>query len=122
MYNIYTYIEMANFLWVKTTRREELLKALDDIPEIGRKSKSAILEMALEEFVLKHQKSNNPQTQMELFGSKYERAIPNVYHDDEPWQEFYDKLNNVDDFNHLAKKLDRIIKMHTRKGRELELL
>lgn len=116
------YVLLSTFLWVKTPRRQELLDALGDIPEIGRKSKSSLIEMALEEFVLKHQKSNNPQTQMELFGSKYERAIPNIYHDDEPWQEFYDKLNNVGDFNHLAKKLDRIIEMHKRKGRELESL
>ena len=108
---------MSNFLWVKTQRREELLNALDKIPEIGRKSKSALLEMALEEFVLKHGKSKNPQTTITLFDNENILAIPSGFADLNDWKKFY-KLIDKDSYSNWDKHLNTINNLHNKKLRD----
>ena len=70
---------MGIFSWNKTAKRQALLDALETIPEFGKRNKSEILEMALEEFVKKHGISNNPQGQITQFTSKDIVQIPNHY-------------------------------------------
>jgi len=88
---------MSNYLWVKTQRRQELLDIANEIPEYGRKKTSEILEMALEEFVKKHGKSNNPQSQITQFGKQGILQVPNIYEatdDPETWKKFYGAIKN----------------------------
>lgn len=109
---------MSNFLWVKTKKREELLNSLDSIPEIGRHSKSEILEWALEEFVKKHSKSNNPQTTLGIFDKESVLAVPNVYRDEADWKKFYSKVKKKHDYQELDDQLNMILKIHNKKMKE----
>jgi len=120
MYNIYMYIRnlMSNFLWVKTPKRQELLDSLDNIPEIGKKSKSEILEWALEEFVKRHSKSNNPQTQIEQFDKESILAVPNIYRSEEDWKKFYSKITKKDDYKELDEQVNMILKVHNRRFKD----
>ena len=70
---------MTSFQWSITASRKALLDQLEKIPEFGKKSKSAILELALQDFILKHGSSNNPQTKIEIFQSEMIKAIPTIY-------------------------------------------
>ena len=51
---------MTSFQWSITAKRKSLLERLEQIPEYGKRSKSEIIEIALEDFILKHGNSNNP--------------------------------------------------------------
>lgn len=99
---------MGNFLWVKTKEREKLLKAAKKIPEFGKMTQSDILEWALRELVKKHGKSNNPQTQIDLFQNPEALAIPNIYADDEAFINFFNKLSDANDFAEIDKQLQMI--------------
>jgi len=112
---------MGNFLWYKTKSREKLLDSLEEIPEIGKKSKSEILEIALTEFVLKHQKSNNPQTMIDLFDNEQVLAIPNIYQFEEhpeEWRIFYKLISNREEYDRLDFNLNGIMSLHNRKLKE----
>jgi len=111
---------MSNFLWVKTSHRQELLDALEKIPEYGKKNKSEILEIALEEFVKKHGKSNNPQSRLSQFHSEGIVAIPSIYEmNDDPivWKKFY-KLIGKKEFKIIDRALNSILNLHNKRDKE----
>mgnify|MGYP001581946134 CR=1 FL=1 len=110
---------MSNFLWVKTQKRQSLLDALDSIPEIGKKSKSEILEWALEEFVKKHSKSNNPQTTIEIFDKESILAVPNIYRSEDDWKKFYSRIKKKEDYKELDEQVNMILKIHNRRLKEI---
>ena len=105
---------MSSFLWVKTPKREALLNALDSIPEIGKHSKSEILEWALEEYVKKHTKSNNPQTTIIQFDKENILAIPNVYRSATDWKKFYSLIKSKEDYQELDNQLNMILNIHNK--------
>lgn len=105
---------MSNFLWVKTAKRQALLDALEKIPEIGRKSKSELLEWALEDFVKRHTKSNNPQTQIEMFDKESILAVPNIYREESDWLKFYKNMKAKKDYQEVDKALNMILTIHNR--------
>lgn len=109
---------MSNFLWVKTQKRQELLDALESIPEIGKHSKSEILEWALEEYVKKHSKSNNPQTALDIFDKESILAIPNIYRSEEEWKKFYSIIKDKEDYQELDKQVNMILRIHNRRLKE----
>lgn len=94
-------------------KREELFRKLTEIPEIGRKSKSELVEMALEEFILRHGKSNNPQTKISIYQSKLIKAIPQIYANKKDFQIFYNLLNK-EEYEELDEKLNMILEIHNR--------
>jgi len=109
---------MSNFIWNKTPYRQKLLDCLEDIPEIGKKNKSEILEMALTEFVERHLKSQNPQTTLDS-GVK---AIPQLYEildHPEMFKKYY-KLLDADDINHMAKAIQTLTAFHMKEKRRFE--
>ncbi|MEK9896366.1 MAG: hypothetical protein VW518_08070 [Burkholderiaceae bacterium] len=113
---------MSNFLWVKTEKRQKLLDSLESIPEYGKKSKSEMIEIALEEFIKKHGESNNPQTQLTGFKSDGILAVPNFYEaNDNPemWKKFYQKIKSKEEYRQLDNALNYIIGLHNRKLNEL---
>ena len=71
------------------------------MPEAGRKPKSELLEIALEEFILRHGKSNNPQTQMDLFQDNMVKAIPNIYSDSKAFEKFYRLIKTKEEYQEL---------------------
>lgn len=113
--------KMTSFQWVKTPKRQKLLDALDEIPEIGRKSKSEIIEWALEDFVKKHQKSNNPQTQIGMYDKESILAVPNIYEatdNIDSWKKFYNKIKRKEDYREVDIALNTIMGLHNKKFRE----
>lgn len=99
-------------------KREELFRKLTEIPEAGRKSKSELVEMALEEFILKHGKSNNPQTQMDMFQTNLTNAIPHIYAGPKAFEMFYRLIKTKEDYDNLDRSLNIVLDIHNKKGRE----
>lgn len=93
-------------------KREELFRKLTEIPEAGRKSKSELVEMALEEFILKHGKSNNPQTQIDLFQDNMIKAIPHLYSDVKEFRKFYKLIKTKDEYQRLDEQINMLLKVH----------
>lgn len=114
---------MSNFLWVKTAKRQKLLDALEEIPEIGRKSKSELIEWALEDFVKKHQKSNNPQTQIGMYDKQSILAVPNIYeavNNLTSWKKFYKTMKRKEDYHEVDDALNIIMELHNKKFKEFD--
>lgn len=108
---------MSNYLWVKNAKRQALLDTAVEIPEFSKKKISEILELALEEFVKKHGKSNNPQTSMMQFNKEGILAIPNIYEAiDNPkmWEKFYSNIKSKKEFKELDEALNQILRMHNK--------
>jgi len=105
---------MSNFLWVLTDKRKQLFEKLLEMPEAGRKPKSELLEMALEEFILRHAKSNNPQTQMDLFQDNMVKAIPSIYSNSKAFEKFYRLIKTKEEYQELDRHLNIILDIHNR--------
>jgi len=105
---------MGNFLWVLTDKRQALLDKLIEIPEAGRKPKSELIEMAVEEFVLKHGTSQNPQTKINLFDKETIAAVPNLYADREDWEKFYKLIKSAKDKKKLDEHLNLVLSIHNK--------
>ena len=93
-------------------KREELFRKLTEIPEAGRKSKSELVEMALEEFILKHGKSNNPQTQIDLFEDNMIKAIPNLYAEAQEFKKFYKLIKTKEEYHRLDQQINVLLQIH----------
>jgi len=106
---------MVVFQMSLNAKREELFRKLTEIPEAGRKSKS---EMALEEFILRHGKSNNPQTQMDIFQNNLTNGIPHIYAGSQAFNKFYRLIKTKEDYDNLDRNLNIILDIHNKKGRE----
>ena len=103
---------MTTFTWIVTEKRKQLLKAVESIPEFGKKSKSLLMEMAMEEFILKHGKSQNPQTTIPLFQDEMVKAIPSIYeYDARIWDKFYPLLNKKE-YDILGTQITWIFNRH----------
>jgi len=102
---------MVIFQMSLNPKREQLFKSLEEIPEYGKRSKSELVEMALEEFILKHGKSNNPQSKITLFQSPLIKAIPTIYAKRKDFEKFY-KLLNKEEYKELDEKLNLIMEIH----------
>jgi len=103
---------MASFQWALNHKRELLLKELEKIPEYARSSKSAMVELALEEFLLHHLESKNPQTVMDQYDTDLVTAVPNVYEKNvDTWIKFYQRLNDKD-YEYLTERLQFMNRMH----------
>ena len=109
---------MTSFQWSITASRKALLDKLEEIPEFGKRSKSEILEMALSDFILRHAKSNNPQTQIDLFQNNIAKAIPNIYADSKEFTTFYRLIKTKKEFADLDECINAILNIHNKKGRE----
>lgn len=102
---------MTSFQWSITPSRRALLNKLEEIPEFGKRSKSEILELALADFILKHGKSNNPQTKIEIFQDGLVKAIPNLYEEAKEFRKFY-KLLNKEEYQRLDQQINILLKIH----------
>ncbi len=111
IHHIHTY-NMTSFQWSITEKRKVLLEKLEEIPEYGKRSKSEIIELALEDFILKHGKSNNPQTQIEKFQNTIIKAIPGIYSERKDFEEFYKLIKSKKEYNDLDEKLNMILEIH----------
>jgi len=103
---------MVVFQMSLNPRREELFKKLEEIPEFGKTSKSALVELALEELILKHGESNNPQTQMDLFQDNMIKAIPNIYAKPTQFQKFYKLIKSKEEYKRLDEQINMILHIH----------
>lgn len=101
--------------------KENKRELFDKIDDLGRKERmkfSEIVIESLEDYVKKHGKSNNPQTQIEQFDKETILAIPNVYRDSKAWIKFYSLIKSKKDYEELDKALNMINNIHNRKLKE----
>ena len=110
---------MTSFQWSITASRKALLEKLEEIPEFGKRSKSEIIELALQDFILKHGNSNNPQTQMDIFQDNLVKAIPQIYAGGKEFNKFYKLIKTKQEFRELDRNLNIILDIHNQKNREL---
>ena len=109
---------MTNVIWYVNDERQRILDAHVEIPEYGRRKRSEIIEMALREFVEKHAKSNNSQTQIEMFDRHTINSVPHIYREESDWKKFYSLLKKKADYKEVDRQLNMILKLHERKYRE----
>lgn len=81
---------------------------------------SDIVVDLLKNYVKEHSKSQNPQTEITLFETGVESAIPNVYAKDEAWEKFYNLLKKRLDFKKVDEQLNMILRLHNRRDKEIQ--
>jgi len=94
---------------------------IEEVEKIARKEGdyfSDIVVTLLQDYVKKHSKSQNPQTEITLFETGMEMAIPNLYEDVTKWKKFYTLIKKKADFKELDKKLNMILNLHNKKDKE----
>jgi len=96
-------------------------KIIEEVEKIARREGTFFSDIAvelLEEFVKKHSKSQNPQTEITLFETGLENAIPNLYRDKTIWKKFYKMIKKPEDFNEIDNQLNMILNLHNKKDKE----
>lgn len=111
---------MTNIIWYVNAERQKILDALQEIPECGKRKRSEVIEMALREYVQKHGKSNNAQTQIEMFDKESINSVPHIYRREGDWQKFYSLLNKETDYKEVDKQLNMILRLHEKKYKEFQ--
>ena len=79
-----------------------------------------IIEDGIDDYLKKHLKSNNPQTQIEQFDKESVLAIPNAYASPKAWDKFYNLMKSKDDYDELDKQLEMILSKHNKKLKEFD--
>lgn len=111
---------MGSYQWYVTKKREEMLEKLKELPEYGKRDISEILEVALEEFLLRHSKSNNPQSQITTYTKDTITGIPQIYQileNPSVFDQFYKKLTEMD-YKYLDKAINELLRKHNKVYRE----
>lgn len=109
---------MTNIIWYVNQERQDLLDALEKVPEFGKRKRSELIEMALREFIERHGTSNNPQSRLSSFDSEEIRAVPNLYREEETWKSFYRLIKKKEDYKEVDKQLNMILNIHNKKNKE----
>lgn len=111
---------MSNFVWNKTPEREQLFKQAEEIPEMGRWSKSRLLEEALREFILKHGKSNNPQTKIGTFQKEFP-AMPSVIDvTGDKLDKFYSLIKTRKEYDAITPSIELLLQKHNQKLKDFD--
>jgi len=99
--------------------KDELIEEVEKIARKEGEYFSDIVMQLLEDYVKKHGKSQNPQTEITLFETGLEFAIPNLYRSKEIWQKFYNLIKKKSDFKELDNQLNMILNIHNKKDKEI---
>jgi len=94
---------------------------IEKVEKIARREGTYFSDIVIEllqDYVKKHSKSQNPQTEITLFETGLENAIPNMYRDQTTWQKFYNLIKKREEFKELDKQLNMILNIHNRKDKE----
>lgn len=94
---------------------------IEEIEVIARREGTYFSDIVMEQlqrYVLEHGKSQNPQTEITLFETGLENAIPNVYRIQEVWEKFYKMIKKRPDYDELDKQLNMINNIHNKKLKE----
>ena len=105
--------KLVNFRMDKEKYYELKLLALKEHVTV-----KGILEGQIDEYLKKHLKSNNPQTELSQFDKESILAIPNLYRDAKTWDKFYSLVKSKKDYQELDKALNMINQIHNRKLKE----
>ncbi len=102
---------MTVYPWVVTERRRKLLKEFGEIARREGKDVSELLEITVEEYIRKHQKTHNPQTAIDDFKDPAFRALPNLWTIEGPGdlkelssETLREILSTVDRVGYMARK------------------
>lgn len=87
------YSILVSYQWYINHRRDKLLKAVKKLPD-GKGDFSLILEEALQDWLFKHGKSQNPQTEITSFQDEKFQALPHILSGREQWIPL---INSLDD-------------------------
>ena len=98
----------------------EKLNELKIIAAKERTTIKAIIEDGIDDYLKKHLKSNNPQTQIEQFDKENILAIPNAYASAKTWDKFYHLMKSKKDYDELDNKLNMILAKHSKKLRDFD--
>ena len=96
---------------------------IEEIEEICKREGTTFSELTVEllkKYYKEHAESQNPQTQITLFETGVENAIPNMYRDEPSWKKFYNKIKKRADYLALDKQLNMILRIHNSKNKELK--
>ena len=94
---------------------------IEKVENIARREGTYFSDIVLEllqEYVKKHSKSQNPQTEITLFETGLENAIPNLYRNKTVWQKFYNLIKKREEYKELDSQLNMILNLHNKKYKE----
>ena len=86
--------------------KDELIEKVEAIARREGTYFSDIVVELLQNYVKKHDKSQNPQTEITLFETGLENAIPNLYRAKLAWQKFYNLIKKRDEYKELEFKIN----------------
>lgn len=96
--------------------KDELMEEIDKIARREGVFFSDIVIECLEDYCKKHGKSQNPQTEITLFETGLESAIPNLYQvNEDNVKSFYNKIKKKDEYKFLDEKLNIFLRFHNKK-------
>lgn len=98
--------------------QDEMIEEVEKIARREGEYFSDIVVTLLQDYVKKHSKSHNPQTEITLFETGMEMAIPNLYEEETKWKKFYSLIKKKADFKELDNKLNMILNLHNKKDKE----
>ena len=98
--------------------KDELIIEVEKIARREGTFFSDIVVELLQDYVKKHSKSQNPQTELPLFETGLENAVPNLYRKKAVWQKFYNLIKKRDEYKEVDKQLNMILNLHNQKLRE----
>lgn len=98
---------------------DDKVNEIEDICKREGTTFSELMVIILKDYYKKHAESQNPQTQITLFETGMETAIPNLYRDEYVWKKFYSKIVKKAEFLELDKQLNMILNIHNKKDKEM---
>jgi len=100
--------------------QDELILEVESIARREGTYFSDVVVTLLQKYVLEHGKSQNPQTEITLFETGLENAVPNLYREEKVWQKFYDLIKKYEDYQLLDKQFNMILNIHNKKHKEIK--
>lgn len=97
---------------------------IEEVEIIARRegvSFSEVIVSQLKDYVKEHSKSQNPQTEITLFETGIENAIPNLYHiikNPKILDKFYKLIKKFEDFKEIDEGLNIWMNKHNKKFKE----
>jgi len=99
--------------------KDDFMMKLEDLARKEGVTFSDIIIQGLEKYWLEHGKSQNPQTEITLFKTGLEYAIPNLYKDEKDWSKFYQLIMKREDFTKIDSQLNMVLRLHNKRDRQL---
>lgn len=110
---------VKSFSYAKS--KDDFIEKIEDTARKEGVSFSEVVMIGLEQWWKEHGDSKNPQTEITLFETGLENAIPNIYEiikHPEKLDIFYNLITKKDDYKHLDKGVNILLQKHNKKNKE----